>query len=139
MRDGAPLPDVTPEAEPYWEAAQREVLRVQRCENCDQYIFPPKLVCPYCHEDAFVWEESAGRGDLYTFSVVHHPPSEYWRDEVPYVIAMVRLDPEDVFLLSHLVNCEPENVSVGMSVEVTFERITEDVTLPKFEPAPGTT
>lgn len=127
-------PDQTPEAMPYWEAANEERLVIQRCENEDVHVFPPRSICPYCYEDSLAWEESTGAGSVYAFTIIHHQENDYWAEKVPYVNALVRLDEEDVFLYSEIVNCDPEEVTAGMDVQVTFEQITDDVTLPQFEP-----
>lgn len=129
------LADRTPEARPYWEAAAEGRLVVQYCERDDAYVFPPRVVCPYCYADSLVWRESEGTGSVFAYSVVHQHSHEHWSARVPYVNALVELDEERVFLYSEVVNCPPGAVTVGMQVEVTFDRVAEDLTLPKFEPA----
>ena len=79
------------------------------------------------------WLTSAGRGRIYTFAVSHRPPWPGWHGKVPYILAIVHLE-EDFYMFSEIVDCDPDEVSVGMSVEVTFERVGETVVLPKFRP-----
>lgn len=129
-----PEPSLAGEAAPYWEAAKEEVLKIQRCEECEEHVFPPRCACPYCLSPALAWTEASGRGTVYTYSTVHHPPNAAWDDDVPYTLAIVHLE-EDAYLFTELVNCAPDDVALELPVTVTFDHLTPDVTLPKFEPA----
>lgn len=131
-----PLPEISPPAEPYWDAASDERLLVQYCQSCSTHIFPPRYGCPHCYSfDDLTWVESNGSGTVYTYSVVHHPAWEVWEDEVPYVYALINLDNENVNLISHVVNISPDGVTIDMPVEVVFDHVSPGITLPKFEPA----
>jgi len=130
-----PLPEkaLSGVTEPFWEAAQDERLIIQFCQDCQQFFFRPRVLCPYCRSRELEWRESDGNGTVYTYTVIHHPPDPAWEDDVPYANAFVQLW-EDVYIFSSIVNCSPEEVRVGMPVSVTFDHVTEDITLPKFEP-----
>jgi uncharacterized OB-fold protein len=92
------------------------------------------------------WMPASGRGEVHTYTVVHHVYDPSWADKIPYVIAVVRLD-EGPFFHSDLVGCDPADVHVGMRVEVGFERLdddtadtgdtgeTDDTVIPRFHPA----
>jgi hypothetical protein len=84
--------------------------------------------------DEFEWRRAAGRGIVYSFTVIHRPPFPAFRDKVPYVLALVELS-EGVRMMTNIVDCNPNTVEIGMAVEVTFEDVTEEVTLPQFKPA----
>jgi uncharacterized OB-fold protein len=133
--DLQPLPVQSPEAKPFWEAATEEKLLIQKCSECGQHVWHPRTACPYCLSDELDWTQSEGNGHLYTYSVVHHPPTDAWEDKVPYTTAIVYLPPEDVYIFTQIIDVDPDEVQVGMDVSLTFDHITEDITLPKFTPA----
>jgi len=106
---------------------------IQRCQACHRTIFYPRISCPFCASERLEWIESSGKGTVYTFSVVrNNPPSAFARD-VPFVIAIVRLE-EGVQMMTNIVGCDPEDVYCDMPVQVTFEKLNEEFTLPKFKP-----
>ena len=82
----------------------------------------------------YEWDEVSGRGEVHTYTVVHRPVSEAWADDAPYVIAMIRLD-EGPVMMSNVVDCSPDDVHIGLPVEVVFRDLAEGVTLPYFRPA----
>ena len=91
----------------------------------------PKLFCPDCLSEKLSWIEASGKGKIYSFSVVYsYQPTEF-ADDVPYVIAVIDLD-EGVRMMSNVVDCNPEEVQCDMDVEVVFDQVTDDFTLPKF-------
>jgi uncharacterized OB-fold protein len=128
-----PVPVVNPWARPFWEAARDHKLVIQKCKDCDKYVFYPRIACPHCFSDELTWVQASGKGKIYTYSVVvSNAPSAFVQD-MPYVIAVIRLD-EGVQMLSNVVDCNPEEVTCDMPVEVTFEKLDEEFTLPKFRP-----
>ncbi len=129
-----PTPPMTPWTRPHWEAAREGRLIIQRCTACGKYVFYPRRCCPFCFADALEWVAASGRGEVYTFTVVHNNAPSAFLDDMPFVIAVVQLE-EGVRLVTNVVDCDPNSVYCGMPVEVTFEPLTEAVTLPKFRPA----
>ena len=128
-----PVPIVNPWAKPFWEAAREGKFIIQRCTDCKKHIFYPRICCPHCFSEQVEWVEASGKGTIYSYTVVlSNPPSAFMSD-VPYVIAVVRLD-EGVQMLSNIVGCDPQEVRCDMPVEVTFEKLDEEFTLPKFKP-----
>ena len=121
------------ETEEFWNGAREEVLMIQHCHECGEHVFPPRVGCPYCLSPDLTWEEASGGGEIHTFSVVHHAPTPAWEDEVPYAIGIMHLD-EDVYIFSRIVTPDPESLEIGDLVRVIFDHVTEEVTLPKFEP-----
>ena len=77
---------------------------------------------------------ATGRGEVYSYVVYHYPAVPPF--EVPYVVALVELE-EAVRIVSNLVGVEPDEVAIGMPVEVTFEAVDEELTLPLFRPTGG--
>ncbi len=134
-RPGIPLPRPTAVSAPHWEGCREGRLRVQRCSSCGTHVFIPRPFCTECQGDALEWVESTGRGRVYSFTVIHRPQRPEY--QVPYAVAIVELE-EGWHMLSNLVDCEPGEVEIGMPVEVTFRRMSDEITLPLFRPAaPG--
>ena len=107
---------------------------VQKCQDCDKHIFYPRIACPHCFSDKVEWIEASGKGTVYSYTVViNNAPSAFLQD-MPFVIAIVKLE-EGVQMLSNIINCNPDDVECDMPVEVTFEKLDEEFTLPKFRPA----
>ena len=128
-----PLPVPTPETRPFWDAARRHELHLQQCDACGRHVFYPRAVCPECLSDQVRWEKMSGRGTVYTFTVTYQNQAPGFRDELPYVLAYVKLD-EGPQMLTNVVGCKPDEVKIGMAVEVTFEDVNEDLAIPRFKP-----
>ena len=129
-----PLPRVDEESRGFWEALARHELYVQRCRDCGTVRLPPRALCPACLSSAVEWVRSAGRGVVYSFTVTHQNQAPGFREELPYVLAIVELT-EGPRLLTNLVEGSPDAVRIGMPVEVVFDDVTPEITLPKFRPA----
>jgi uncharacterized protein len=127
-------PPASEVAEPFWEATRERRLVVQWCRPCGKPIFYPREVCPRCLGTDLEWRDSAGTGTVYAASVQHKPsmPLPAY-SEGPFVIALIELD-EGVRLMSNVVGCDPEAVTVGMEVAVTWEELTDGRHLPLFQP-----
>lgn len=133
--DGRMLPALTPTAAFFWTSTDGR-LRIQRCRTCGHFVHPPGPVCRRCHSPDVTPVEVSGRGFVYTFTVNRQPWSG--RLSEPYVVAIIELVEErGLRVLSNVVGCSPEAVSIGMPVEVVFERV-EDVAIPRFRPASAT-
>ncbi|HZU78001.1 MAG TPA: Zn-ribbon domain-containing OB-fold protein [Dehalococcoidia bacterium] len=132
---GKPLPQPTPETAPYWEGCKQHELRLQFCNECRQFFFYPRIFCPKCLSDNVEWRAVSGKGTLLTY-VLSARPAPGFENEVPYAIAIVKLD-EGPHLMTNIVNAEmkPEALPAGMPVEVVFEDVNENISIPKFQPA----
>lgn len=130
-----PLPAVTEDGAPYWEWCRRGELRVQRCDACRHLRFPPALVCPRCLAAEHAWVALSGRGTIWSFIVVHRPQHPAFFADAPYNVAIVELE-EGIRLHTNVVDCANEALHIGMPVVVTFQKIDDEITLPKFRPAP---
>jgi acetyl-CoA acetyltransferase/uncharacterized OB-fold protein len=127
-----PLPELSAQNGFFWTAGADGVLRIQECRNCEALIHPPQPVCRYCRSRDMGVRDVSGKATLSAFTVNHRfgfpdlPP--------PYVVAQVAVveDPR-VRLTTNIVECEPDDLELGQTVEVTFEKI-EDVWLPLFRP-----
>jgi uncharacterized OB-fold protein len=106
------------------------------CPRCGPFFYP-RILCPRCHRRDVTWIEASGRGTLYTFAIAYQAFHPEFRLPPPYVLALIELA-EGPRLLSNLINVEPDAAAVqcGMPVEIVFERLTDEVTLPLFQPVP---
>ena len=134
MTYGKPLPVPDPDSAPFWAGCRNAKLLLQRCAGCGRFRFPASAQCPHCHSSAGDWVESCGRGRVYSWIVVRHPvPADIYAGDVPYVVALIDLE-EGVRMASNIVGCDASAVRAGMPVEVSFEAVTPEVTLPLFRP-----
>ena len=128
-----PVPRVDEESRPFWEACARHELYIQKCKNCGTVFYYPRGFCPEDLSADFDWVKCSGRGKVYTYTVTRQNQSSGFRDKVPYVMAYVELE-EGIRMLTNIVDCDPKDVAIGMSVEVTFEDVTPDISIPLFRP-----
>ena len=128
-----PLPAVTEDGAPYWEGCRQGQLRAQRCTACGHIRWPPSALCPRCLADGTEWRALSGRGTVYSFIVVHRPQHPAFFGDAPYNVATVELD-EGIRLHTSVVDCANDTLAVGMAVEVVFDRVNDEVTLPRFRP-----
>lgn len=125
-----PLPAPTELTAGFWAAARQGQLVVQRCESCHVLRHYPQPMCPHCLSSAWDWTEIAGRGVIHSFTVTHQVFHPSWADRVPYVVATIELD-EGIRMISDL--DEPaESVVIGAPVEVFFDRLDDEHTVPRF-------
>jgi len=129
-----PLPYVYEETRPFWEGAKRHELLIQRCRECGKFVFFPRTLCPYCLSDNMEWVKASGRGKVYSFTISYRTPVPSFREDVPYNVAIIELE-EGVHMMSNIVQCKNEDIRVDMPVEVVFDDVTEEITLPKFKPS----
>lgn len=128
-----PVPVVNTWAKPFWDAAKEERLIIQKCQDCGEHIFYPRIACINCSSDNLDWIECSGKGTVYTYTVVEANAPTAFMQDLPYVVAVVILE-EGVRMLSNIIDCDPYAVECDMPVQVTFEKLNEDYTLPKFTP-----
>jgi uncharacterized OB-fold protein len=128
------IPGMTELTAPYWAAAKEGRLVVQECQACGHVQHPPLPACPRCHSTDLGWRTASGAGTVYTCTVVRHPTHFAFADKIPYVIALVELA-EGPRLITGITGIPAEEVRAGMPVRAVFRDVTDQVTLPYFEPA----
>ena len=128
-----PVPTPTDANRPFFAGCAEGVLRLRRCLKCGRHHAPTRAACD-CGSVTFEWVQVAGRGTVFSHTVVHRAPDPAFRADLPYVIAIVEFD-EGGRLMSNLINCAPDAVRVGMPVKAVFETVAEGVGVVKFEPA----
>jgi len=129
------LPRPTPETRHFWDGARAGELRLQRCRAraCGRAYFPPRPFCPHCGSGDVEVFRASGRATLYSY-VIHHRPVPGFTP--PYAIAVVELD-EGPRMMTNITGCPqtPEALELDMPVEVAFEKLDDEITLPLFRPA----
>jgi uncharacterized OB-fold protein len=128
------LPSPDADTQPWWDAAREHRLLVKRCAACGKAHFYPRPFCPHCWSDEVDWEEASGRATLYTWSVVHRNDLPPFNTRVPYVAAVVELE-EGPRMMTNVVDCDPDTLSVDMPLTVVFRPLDDEFTVPVFAPA----
>jgi len=125
-----PIP--TPETEHFWAGTRAGEIRLQRCDDCECIYFPPRPFCPQCLSKAISVFAASGKATLYSYVINERPHPAF---DGPYAIAVVELE-EGPRLMTNLVNVEqtPAALILDMPLEVVFEAITEEISLPYFQP-----
>ncbi len=118
---------------PFWEALAEHRLEVQCCDDCGALRFPIGPVCPECLSDRSGWRELSGRGTVLSWVVFRRAYDPAFEEDVPYNVALVELE-EDVRMFSNIVGVPLEEIEVDMEVEVVFDHVAPDLTLPRFRP-----
>ncbi len=120
-------PPVTPEVQPFWDAAGRGEFLIKGCQKCSQVHFYPRAICPFCGSDRTEWRPASGRGTVYSYSVMR-------RAEVPYAIAYVTLE-EGPTMVTNLVDCDLDRLRIGQAVRLVWKPTEGGPPVPMFTPA----
>jgi uncharacterized OB-fold protein len=126
-----PLPEPTPDSKPYWDGLNEGRLLLQQCGACRKIRHYPRPVCDRCYSMEVAWVEASGRGRVHSWTVAYHPFHAGFKDDLPYIVALVDLD-EGVRMNAQMRGVAADEMRMGMSVQVRFERMNEGRTLPAF-------
>jgi len=126
-----PTPEINDENRAFWEGCRQGELRVQKCSNCG-HIRHLSPACPQCLKAEHEWVAASGRGTVYSWIVVHQRYNRAFEEDLPYNVTIVELD-EGPRMVTSLVDVENQDIKAGTPVEVVFDRVTEEITLPKFK------
>lgn len=129
-----PLPALTPENRPFWEACREGRLSMQKCGACGHIRYPVSAICPDCLSEQTTWVELSGAGEVMARLVFHQVYHKAFADDVPYNVVLVQLD-EGPRMFSNVIGVPNEQVRVGMRLKVAFDLVTPDVAIPRFRPA----
>jgi uncharacterized OB-fold protein len=122
-----------PITEPFWQAAKERRLVALRCGDCGHFRMPPTPFCPQCQSQNRDYHELSGRGEVFSFAVVHGFPG---RPEITLVGAVVSLpDAAEARLVTNVVGVDPGQVYIGMPLTVDFVDIADGWRVPVFHPA----
>lgn len=135
MSYSKPLPVLRGEERIWFDGARGGRAVYQHCTQCSEDVFYPRALCPRCWSEDLEPRTASGLGTVHSFTVQRRPGTPAFRDQVPYVVALVDLD-EGVRVLADVTDCPVDEVHVGMAVRIWFDDVTDEVTLPRFRRAP---
>jgi uncharacterized protein len=119
-------PPINPETQAFWDATSQGKLLIKKCNDCGEVHFYPRNICPFCFSDQTEWQESSGRGTIYTYSVMRRAP-------VPYAIAYVELA-EGPRIMTNIVDCDLNAIKIGQAVHLVFKPSEGGPPVPMFTP-----
>ncbi len=125
-----PEPVLTEENRPFWAAAASGELRMQQCRACGHIRYPIQARCPRCLSPDAQWHRLSGRGTVFAKVVYHRAFHPAWAADVPYNVVLVQLD-EGPRMYGNVIDA-PDGFAVGDAVEVMFDRISDEVAIPRF-------
>lgn len=129
---GRPVPTPDAASQAFFDAAKEHKLMLRHCSACDRWLAPASDTCDSCFTDQIDWKQASGKGEVYTFGIMHQVLHPGFKDDVPYNVIQVELA-EGPRIMSNLVGTPNEQIKVGMKVEVIFEDLSPEVTVPKFK------
>jgi uncharacterized OB-fold protein len=128
-----PIPVPNEWTKPFWDAAKREVLELQRCQDCGHFQHPPYATCAQCVSTNLQFEPVRGAGTVYAYTIMYHTGDKRFAPAVPYASIIVELhDAPGALMAGNLLGAEYTEAKVGRRVEVIFEKLNDDITLPQF-------
>ncbi|MEJ6022675.1 Zn-ribbon domain-containing OB-fold protein [Ramlibacter sp. PS4R-6] len=140
------LPDLGPITAPqlpdhfaFWDYCAKRELRFQCCSACGQWRHPPAPVCPHCGSAAVEWKLAPSRAELFSYTVVHHASTPALRGHVPYNIAIVAFpDLVDIRIVSNVLDVPPQELRIGMPLQLVWQEQAPGRVLPLFVRAKAT-
>jgi uncharacterized OB-fold protein len=133
MAGSPPLPEPDETTRFFWDALARGEFHIQRCQACKKYIHYPKPICRFCQSRSLSGERVSGRASLYSWTLAVQGFHPFWIERLPLLIATVELEEQEgLMFTSQLVGCSEEELRAGMPLEVVFEDVTPELTLPFF-------
>jgi uncharacterized protein len=128
-----PIPVPNEWTKPFWEAAKQGVLVLQRCQSCGHFQHPPYATCVNCISTDLTFEPVQGKGTIYSYTIMYHTGDQRFAAAVPYASIIVELDEAPGALLAgNLLDAPYTEAKVGRRVDVVFEKVNDDITLPQF-------
>ncbi len=129
-----PLPNPERDDEEFWEGCKQHEFRLMQCKQCGRKRLFGNPMCSHCNSLDYEAVVGSGRGTVWSWTTTQHAFSPVWRDRLPYNLTVVQLD-EGLRFTTIVVDCPESDLSIGMPVEVAWEDVTEEFSLPKFRPA----
>ncbi len=133
-----PVPVLEGHAGDFYGSCKNGELRFQRCTDCRAWRHVPREMCAACGSFDWEWERSSGKGKVFSWTIADRALHPEFVSDTPYAPTIVETE-EGVRLLTQVIDVEPEDLEIGLPVEVVFDDVTSDVTLPKFRASPTRT
>jgi len=125
-------PEADQDSEPYWQSLKEHKPKLQKCENCGRFRFPPSPSCYYCGTIGGKWEEISGRGKIYSWATIHHPIDKRLAEEVPFTVILVDME-EGPRIAGRLIGTDNQDIKCDMPVEAIYDDLDADLTLINFK------
>lgn len=129
---GRPIPTPDAASQAFFDGAKEGKLMLRYCPNCSRWLAPASDACDECFSDQLDWKQASGNGEIYTFGIMHQVLHPGFKDEVPYNVVQVELA-EGPRIMSNIVGTPNDQIKVGMKVQVYFDKLSDEVTVPKFK------
>ena len=129
-----PLPALDGLTKEFYNWCRRGDLRFQRCTACQAWRHVPRPMCAACGSFEWTWQRSSGRGTVFSWTVAERPMHPAFQNDAPYAPVVIEME-EGVRLVSEMLDCSPDELTIGMPVELVFDHVTPEITLPKFKRA----
>jgi uncharacterized OB-fold protein len=133
MPPDVPGPESSFDDRGYWERCQQKRLSFQACGACGKCRHPPGPYCPQCGSDQIAWVEAPQVGELFSYTIIHHPAHEAVRGRVPYNVVIVAFPDLGVRVISNVVNAEPDELRFGMPLKLVWGNASNGQAIPLFE------
>ncbi len=132
-----PRPNIDHDIKPFWDGLREHKFLLMRCKTCGEWYWPAAY-CRHHEGKPFMqdmeWTEASGKGTVFVYNIHHVAFNPAFNDDIPYVLALIELDEGPMFG-TNIIGCKPEDVSIGMRVEIVYEDWPEeDFTIPKMRP-----
>ncbi|MDV6377087.1 OB-fold domain-containing protein [Sporosarcina sp. GW1-11] len=132
-----PIPLKDQDNQPYWDAADKHQLALQKCDDCQAYAHPPGPSCAKCGSENVSWENFGDdiQATVYSYVVSYRPFLPGFQNELPTIIALAQLDDvPEVKIMGNILHCEEKELKIGLPIQMTWVDITEDRALPQWVP-----
>ncbi len=126
--------------QPFWDAARNDQLAAPKCTNCGTFRLPPGPFCFVCQHRDVEWVTLPGTGAVYSFTIVRHPLARMLHDAVPYAAGIIELDGTQgagARMIANIVDCDVDKLAIGDRVEIVWEHVNDEMSVPRFRPIPG--
>lgn len=131
-----PIPVITDLTKPFWQAAKENRFVLQQCRACKTMNFHPKPWCIECGSRDLFWTKASPGGTVYSYTISRVIAMNYpgWEKDLPVLLCLIDLD-DGARMYAQVTDCSPDDISIGMRVEVYLDKLTEEISIPKFRPA----
>jgi uncharacterized protein len=128
------LPTIEDETRPFWDAAKAGQLMIAKCGGCGKVHYYPRPMCPHCWSENVALTPASGKGTLYTWSTVFMNDLPPFKEMLPYVAAQVDLE-EGVRVTTNIIDCDPNDLAIGMTVSLAFRDLNDEISVAVFRPS----
>lgn len=113
-------PNTDAPGQQYLERLAADSFELQRCAQCERWVFFPRTICPQCGSTQLDWGPVSGNGVVYSTTIVRQRPDRGG----DFNVVIVELE-EHVRMMSRVTDLTPENVAIGMAVRAYIDHSGE--------------